>query len=233
MPLDQVKTGDVLRVLPGERFPADGCVAANSALVDEQVLTGESRPILKEPGAAILGGTLDLDGDLLILVSAVGKQSALARLVELVKEARMIKGRYQRLVDRISTWFVPLVGAIAVLAFGCPRVGLFVRAGASRRAGRESHRLPVRSGPGNSPGRLECDRPGRQPPGPVSKRRSARASGRGRVDPVRQDGNLDHGKRQWWKTSWSNIPAIASSPDRAPRPWRPRRRTHFPGRSAA
>jgi len=103
--------------LPGERFPADGQAERNAALVDEQVLTGESRPVLKEEGARILGGTLNLDGDLVVRVNAVGSDGTLARLVEMVKQARLSKGRYQRLVDRISTWFFPAVAGIAVLAF--------------------------------------------------------------------------------------------------------------------
>ena len=117
VPLAEVKVGDRLRILPGERFPADGQVERNAALVDEQVLTGESRPVLKEQGARILGGTLNLDGDLVVRVNAVGPDGTLARLVELVKQARLSKGRYQRLVDRISTWFFPIVAGIAVLAF--------------------------------------------------------------------------------------------------------------------
>jgi heavy metal translocating P-type ATPase len=115
--LELTVPGDLLRIGPGERFPVDGRVAANSALVDEQVLTGESRPVLKEPGARILGGTLNLDGELVVEVNAVGPQGTLARLVELVKQARATKGRYQRLVDRISTWFIPVVAGVAILAF--------------------------------------------------------------------------------------------------------------------
>jgi heavy metal translocating P-type ATPase len=115
--LECVVPGDLLRVRPGERFPADGRVAGNTALVDEQVLTGESRPVLKEPGARILGGMLNLDGELIVEVTAVGARGTLARLVELVKDARASKGRYQRLVDRISSWFFPVVAAVAVLAF--------------------------------------------------------------------------------------------------------------------
>ena len=117
VPLAEVKIGDLLRILPGERFPADGQVERNAALVDEQVLTGESRPVLKEQGARILGGTLNLDGDLVVRVNAVGSAGTLARLVEMVKQARLSKGRYQRLVDRISTWFFPAVAGIAMLAF--------------------------------------------------------------------------------------------------------------------
>jgi P-type Cu+ transporter len=117
VPRDRVARGDLLRILPGERFPADGMVEHNAALVDEQVLTGESRPVLKEPGGRILGGTLNLDGDLVVKVSAAGTESTLSRVVELVKQARMSKGRYQRLVDRISSWFFPVVASIAVAAF--------------------------------------------------------------------------------------------------------------------
>ncbi|MGC8641022.1 MAG: heavy metal translocating P-type ATPase, partial [Isosphaeraceae bacterium] len=117
VPLDKVAPGDLLRILPGERFPADGTVERTAALVDEQVLTGESRPVLKEPGGRIFGGTLNLDGDLVVKVSAVGPEAALARVVELVKQARLSKGRYQRLVDRISSWFFPIVATIAVAAF--------------------------------------------------------------------------------------------------------------------
>ena len=115
--LEHIQVGDRLRILPGERFPADGRVVRNQALVDEQLLTGESKPVLKEPGARILGGTLDLDGDLVVEVIAVGSEGTLARVVELVKQARMSKGRYQRLVDRISAWFFPAVSSLAVLAF--------------------------------------------------------------------------------------------------------------------
>jgi heavy metal translocating P-type ATPase len=118
VPLDSIARGDLVRVLPGERFPADARVSRNAALVDEQVLTGESRPVYKEPGSRILGGTLNLDGDLLVEVTAAGAESTLARLVDMVKQARLSKGRYQRLVDRCSTWFFPAVAGVAVLAFG-------------------------------------------------------------------------------------------------------------------
>jgi heavy metal translocating P-type ATPase len=117
IPLRQVERGDRLRILPGERFPADGTVDRDAALVDEQVLTGESRPVLKEPGGRILGGTLNLDGDLVVRVTAVGAEGTLARVLELVRQARLAKGRYQRLVDRISSWFLPIVAGVAVAAF--------------------------------------------------------------------------------------------------------------------
>jgi heavy metal translocating P-type ATPase len=116
LPLDRVEIDDCLRVLPGERFPADGHVVRNRGLADEQVLTGESRPVLKEPGDRVLGGTLNLDGDLTIRVSALGENGTLARLVELVREARESKGKYQRLADRVASRFVPAVFAVALSA---------------------------------------------------------------------------------------------------------------------
>ena len=177
VPLAEVKLGDLLRILPGERFPADGQVERNAALVDEQVLTGESRPVLKEPGARILGGTLNLDGDLVVRVNAVGPDGTLARLVEMVKQARLSKGRYQRLVDRISTWFFPAVAGIAVLAFVAALGIRLAGTGAHGRAGRQPDRLPLCAGAGHAAGGLERDRPGRESPGPLPQRRGTRAAG--------------------------------------------------------
>jgi len=118
VPSDEIQIDDRLRVLAGERFPADGWVVRHCGLVDEQVLTGESRPVLKEEGDRILGGTLNLDGDLTIQVARVGEEGTLARVVELVKLARESKGRYQRLADRVARRFVPAISAVALLAFG-------------------------------------------------------------------------------------------------------------------
>jgi heavy metal translocating P-type ATPase len=117
VPLDEIRIGDLLRVLPGERFPADGRVENQAGLVDEQVLTGESRPVLKEPGDRILGGTLNLDADLRMIVTETGEKGTLARAVELVRLARQSQGRYQRLADQVASRFVPLVSAVAVVTF--------------------------------------------------------------------------------------------------------------------
>ncbi len=116
--LSDVAVDDLLRVLPGERFPVDGRVVRSRGLADEQVLTGESRPVLKEPGDRVLGGTLNLDGELTIRVSAIGDQGTLARLVEMVESARKSKGRYHRLADRAASRFVPAVFLIALSAIG-------------------------------------------------------------------------------------------------------------------
>ncbi|MDR3633322.1 MAG: heavy metal translocating P-type ATPase [Isosphaeraceae bacterium] len=114
VPLGELARGDALRVLPGERIPADGRVVCNLAFVDEQVLTGESQPVLKQPGDVVLGGTLDLDGDLTLEVTAAGASGTLARLIEMVRAARQLKGAYERIADRVSSWFVPAVTAVAL-----------------------------------------------------------------------------------------------------------------------
>jgi heavy metal translocating P-type ATPase len=117
IPLAEVRPGDVVRVLPGERIPCDGRVRRNRASVDEQVLTGESQPVLRETGDPVLAGSLNLDGDLLVEATAVCAATALQRMIELVRQARQAKGRHERLADRIAAWFLPAVALIAVAAF--------------------------------------------------------------------------------------------------------------------
>jgi heavy metal translocating P-type ATPase len=117
VPLAELVAGAVVRVLPGERIPCDGVVVGDGAAVDEQMVTGESRPVTKGPGDRVFGGTLDLDGPLVIEATAPSGGGALARLIELVREARRAKGRYERLADRIAAWFLPAVLRIALVAF--------------------------------------------------------------------------------------------------------------------
>ena len=112
-----IVAGDILRVLEGERIPADGRIRRGLAFVDEQVLTGESRPVSRQVGDAVLGGTLNLDGDLLVEVSAAGPDGTLTTLIELVRQARQAKGSYGRLADRVSAWFVPGVTVVALGTF--------------------------------------------------------------------------------------------------------------------
>jgi len=114
VPCATISVGQRVRVLPGERIPCDGIVERNSASVDAQALTGESLPAVKEPGDNVFGGSLNLDGDLYIRVTAAAGAGTLARLIELVRQARNAKGHYERLADRVTAWFLPLVVLISV-----------------------------------------------------------------------------------------------------------------------
>lgn len=110
----QLAIGDQIRLLPGERFPVDGRVVCNSASVDEQILTGESRPVTRHPGDAVCAGTLNLDGDVVVETMLPPGAGSLQRLIELVRKAREAKGHYQELADRLSALVFPFVAAIAL-----------------------------------------------------------------------------------------------------------------------
>ncbi|WP_253942242.1 MULTISPECIES: heavy metal translocating P-type ATPase [unclassified Nocardioides] len=115
--LDQVQLGDLLRVRPGEKVPVDGVVEEGKSAVDESLVTGESMPVTKEPGDNAIGGTLNSTGALLVRASAVGRDTMLARIVQMVAEAQRSRAPIQRTVDKVSAVFVPAVIGIAVLAF--------------------------------------------------------------------------------------------------------------------
>ena len=111
---DLLAPGDRVRVRPGERFPADGLVLAGASEVDEAMLTGESRPVPKAPGDAVVGGSINGTGALDVEIRATGSETTLARIVALVEGAQATKPQIQRLVDKISAVFVPAVVAVAV-----------------------------------------------------------------------------------------------------------------------
>ena len=117
VPVDSLKPGDVVIVKPGERLPADGEVIEGTSSVDESMLTGESMPVEKTPGDAVTGGTMNLSGSFVYTLTRTGAETALAHIIRLVKEAQASKAPVQRLVDRISAVFVPIVIALAVLTF--------------------------------------------------------------------------------------------------------------------
>jgi cation-transporting ATPase V len=108
--------GDLMRIRPGEKIPADGEVVDGASAVDESMLTGESVPVDKTPGSAVAGATVNTSGVLAVRATAVGAQTALAQIVALVAAARTGKGQAQRLADRISAVFVPAVIGIALAA---------------------------------------------------------------------------------------------------------------------
>ena len=117
LPLSQVRPGDEVRVLPGEKIPTDGTVVDGASHVDEAMLTGEPAPVRKIAGDAVIGGTLNRNGALRLRVERVGADTVLSRIIRLVRQAQGSKAPIQRLADRIAAVFVPVVMAIAVLTF--------------------------------------------------------------------------------------------------------------------
>jgi len=117
VPIDAVRSGDLVIVRPGERIPVDGTIAQGSGAVDESMLTGESIPVEKQPGDRVIGATINTAGSLEVTATSVGASSVLARIVALMKDAQASQAPIQRLADRISAVFVPVVVSIAVLTF--------------------------------------------------------------------------------------------------------------------
>ncbi len=116
IPAAEVRLDDRFVVPAGERIGADGCVEAGTSHVDEQLLTGESTPVVRQVGDTVRGGTLNLDGALTVRATAVGSQSALGRLTAMLDAAKRAKGRFERLADRVAAIFVPLTVGMAALA---------------------------------------------------------------------------------------------------------------------
>ncbi|HYH37281.1 MAG TPA: heavy metal translocating P-type ATPase [Azospirillum sp.] len=117
IPVDQVRVGDVVVIRPGERVPVDGRVVEGAGSVDESMLTGEPLPVEKAAGAAVTGGSINVDGLLTVETTAVGAETMLAKIVRLVEGAQASKAPIQRAVDRVSAVFVPVVLVIALATF--------------------------------------------------------------------------------------------------------------------
>jgi Cu+-exporting ATPase len=117
IPLEAVVAGDRLRVRPGEKVPVDGTVDEGKSAVDESMLTGESMPVSKSVGDAVIGGTLNTTGSMIVRADKLGRDSMLARIVQMVADAQRSRAPVQRLVDRVSAFFVPAVMTIAAVSF--------------------------------------------------------------------------------------------------------------------
>ena len=115
--MDLVVVGDRLRVRPGEKVPVDAVVADGRSSLDESMVTGESMPVTKTVGDKVIGGTLNQTGALVIVAEKVGRDTKLARIVQMVAEAQRSRAPIQRMADQVSGWFVPVVIGIAMLAF--------------------------------------------------------------------------------------------------------------------
>ena len=116
-PLEQVETGSLLRVRPGERVPVDGIVVEGASSVDESMVTGEPLPVEKTAEARVIGGTVNGTGSLVMRAERVGSDTLLARIVRMVAEAQRSRAPVQRLADAVASWFVPVVLLAAVVTF--------------------------------------------------------------------------------------------------------------------
>ena len=119
IPIENILKGDVVAVRPGEKIPADGAVLSGKSFVDESSMTGEPLPVEKKPGAKVTGGTLNKNGSFQFQALQVGRETALQRIVECVKEAQASKAPIARMADTISRYFVPAVLGLAVVAALC------------------------------------------------------------------------------------------------------------------
>ena len=117
IPAEAIMAEEIVIVRPGERVPTDGDVIEGSSSVDESMLTGESMPIAKEPGATVIGGSLNKSGLLHFKATRVGKDTALAQIIRLVEEAQASTAQVQRIADEVTRYFVPIVVIVAFLAF--------------------------------------------------------------------------------------------------------------------
>jgi Cu+-exporting ATPase len=123
VPVEDVLVGDEVIVRPGEKVPVDGEVLNGNSTIDESMLTGESVPVEKGPGDEVIGATINRAGSLRFRATRVGRDTALAQIVRLVEEAQGSKAPIQRIADRVSAYFVPVVLGIAAIAFGAWLLG--------------------------------------------------------------------------------------------------------------
>jgi Cu+-exporting ATPase len=115
--IEAIAVGDRLRVRPGEKVPVDGDVVEGHAVLDESMVTGESMPVSKNEGDRVIGGTVNQSGGFVMRAEKIGRDTMLARIVDMVAKAQRSRAPIQRLADRVAGWFVPAVVAVAVLAF--------------------------------------------------------------------------------------------------------------------
>jgi P-type Cu+ transporter len=115
--LDLIKVGDRLRVRPGEKAPVDGEVLEGRVSIDESMVTGESMPVTKEPGAKVVGGSINKTGSFVMRADRIGADTLLSQIVHMVAQAQRTQAPIQRMADQVSGWFVPAVVGVAALAF--------------------------------------------------------------------------------------------------------------------
>jgi P-type Cu+ transporter len=116
--IETLAVGDHLRVRPGEKVPVDGIILEGRSSLDESLVTGESMPITKEAGSKVIAGTLNQSGGFVMRADKVGRDTLLSQIVKMVADAQRSRAPIQRLADQVSGWFVPVVIAVALIAFG-------------------------------------------------------------------------------------------------------------------
>lgn len=116
VPVEELQKGDLFEVRPGEKVPTDGLVIEGSTEVNESMITGESMPVQKGPGDTVIGGTININGRIVVRAKEVGENTVLAQIAKLVQQAQAGKARVQKLADRVAEYFVPAVLAAAVVS---------------------------------------------------------------------------------------------------------------------
>ena len=197
--LDQVVVGDRLRVRPGERVPVDGEIVEGRSAIDESMVTGESMPVTKSVGEKVIGGTMNQSGGFVMRADKVGRDTVLARIVQMVAQAQRSRAPIQRLADQVSGWFVPAV--IVAAAPGFRRLvglgaGAALHVWPDRGRVRAHHRLPVRAGSRHA----DVDHGRRRARCAIGRAdqecRGAGASREGRHAGRRQDRHADRGQAE-------------------------------------
>lgn len=117
IPTDQIRRGDMLRILPGETIPVDGIILSGETSVDQSVMTGESLPVDKGVGEEVFCGTINRFGSIDITATKVGEDSSLQKLIRMVQDAENKQAPMQRIADRAASWLVPVALLIAILAY--------------------------------------------------------------------------------------------------------------------
>ena len=115
--VEEIKVGDILRVLPGETIPVDGKIISGNTSVDQAVATGESLPVDKEAGDNVFSGTINRFGSIDMEATKVGEDSSLQKLIRMVRDAEQKQAPIQRIADRWATWLVPVALLIAIVTY--------------------------------------------------------------------------------------------------------------------